>query len=101
MPQIILNPARIDARVHTHPPEHRTAQVNSDSEFLHASLASSMVMPSLQSSRGFSESSNVIGFVVFVFVFVVSFWSCTPVASVDVAAFAFGCRPMTYGWLKD
>ena len=94
MPQIILNPARIDARVHTHPPEHRTAQVNSDSEFLHASLASSMVMPSLQSSRGFSESSNVIGFVVL-------FWSCTPVASVDVAAFAFGCRPMTYGWLKD
>ena len=92
MPQIILNPARIDARVHTHPPEHRTAQVNSDSEFLHVSLASSMVMPSLQSSRGFPESSSVIGFVVFVFVFVVvSFWSCTPVASVDVAAFAFGC----------
>ena len=95
MPQIILNPARIDARVQTHPPEHRTAHVNSDSEFLHASLASSMVMPSLQSSRDFPElSSNVI-----VFVFVS--WSCTPVPSEDVAALACGCRPMTYCSLED
>jgi len=89
VPQIILNPARIDARVHTHPPEHRTAHVNSDSEFLHASLASLMVMPSLQSSREFPEfSSNVI---VFVFVFDFVSWSCTPAPSVDVAALACGC----------
>ena len=101
MPQIILNPARIGAKVQTHPPEHRTAHVNPESDFLHASLASSMVMPTLLSSKEFPEfSSTVIVFVVFVFVICLS-RSCTPVQSVDVATLACGCWPMTYCCSKD
>ena len=89
MPQIILNPARIDARVHTHPPEHSTAHVNPECEFLHASFASSMVMPTLQSSKEFPELPSVV-IVFVVFAFIMS-WSCIPVPSVDVAALACEC----------
>ena len=71
-------------------PEHRTAHVYPESEFLHASLASSMVMLTLQSSKELPEFSSTVTVFVFVFVIFLS-WSCTPVPSVDVATLACGC----------